>query len=150
MSKRKDLTTRLEENEAAFRRWQSRLTRAANKLRKLDQEHRRLLREMKRPLPADKPDRVRQEDVQAAPQPVNVDAPKLHEDLSIPEFLRRGLAAQVAVDDEVAKARIRAEIDDKKKRKTAGRIAKLKAQQSGETRKMPLAGKAALAKIMSG
>src|SRR5262249_42233525 len=40
--------------------------------------------------------------------------------------------------DEAAKTQIAAEQADLKKRKTTGRIAKLKANQSGETKQMPL------------
>jgi hypothetical protein len=60
-------------------------------------------------------------------------------DTSIPSFLRRS-------PDPAAEA-IRAEQAEARRLKATGRIAKLKAQKSGETRKMPLTGKAALAAI---
>jgi hypothetical protein len=60
-------------------------------------------------------------------------------DTSIPSFLRRS-------PNPVAEA-IKVEQAETKRLKAQGRIAKMKAKQSGETRKMPLTGKAALAAI---
>jgi hypothetical protein len=68
-----------------------------------------------------------------------------HDDLGIPAFLRR----QSKADADVA-AEIKAEQAAVSKAKAAGRIAKMKAKKSGETRKMPLTGKAALALINEG
>jgi hypothetical protein len=68
-------------------------------------------------------------------------APK--DDLSVPTFLQR--AKNPA--DEVAKAEILAAQAEHKKRKAVSRTAKRKAAAKGETRKMPLSGKAALAYI---
>ena len=65
-------------------------------------------------------------------------------DLDIPTFLRRS-AKDAAVADQ-----IKAEQASVKKAKAAGRIAKMKAKKSGETRKMPLTGKAALDLINNG
>src|SRR5262245_48232055 len=79
----------------------------------------------------------------------------------IPDFLVRkaahapGPGARAAADAMVdvidRDAQVRAEIErEQAERKTAkarGRIAKMKAQRSGETRRMPLQGKAALAAI---
>lgn len=65
-------------------------------------------------------------------------------DLDIPTFLRRS-----AKDEATAEA-IKAEQASVKKAKAAGRIAKMKAKKSGETRKMPLTGKAALDLINNG
>jgi hypothetical protein len=45
---------------------------------------------------------------------------------------------------------IAAEQAETKKKKAQGRIAKMKAKKSGETRKMPLTGKAALEAIRNG
>jgi hypothetical protein len=70
-------------------------------------------------------------------------------DSGIPEFLRRGQAAQAAADKVIADS-IREEQAAKKKAKASGRIAKMKAKQSGETKKMPLSGKAALDAIRNG
>jgi hypothetical protein len=55
-------------------------------------------------------------------------------DGGIPAFLKR---------DKLAAAEIKAEVVDKKKRKARGRIAKLLATKSGETKRMPLAGREA-------
>jgi hypothetical protein len=55
-------------------------------------------------------------------------------DGGIPEFLQR---------DKAIAAEIKAEVDDRKKRKTRGRVAKMLAKKSGETTKMPLAGREA-------
>jgi cytochrome P450 len=67
-------------------------------------------------------------------------------DTGIPDFLRRGQAAQKAVDEVIAD-QIREEQAAAKTAKARGRIATLKAKKSGETKKMPLTGKAALAAI---
>lgn len=86
----------------------------------------------------------------------------------VESFVARGIAAQSAVDDaipeflertgrakdEAARAEIEAEQADKKKRSAERRIAKIKigqeikrAELTGQRRKMPLTGKAALAAI---
>jgi hypothetical protein len=75
--------------------------------------------------------------------PVNV----ARDDLGIPDFLRR----QGRTDADIAAAdAIKAEQAAVAKAKAAGRFAKIKAKKSGETRKMPLTGKAALALINEG
>jgi hypothetical protein len=61
--------------------------------------------------------------------------------LDIPAFLRRDQK------DAAARAEIEATNAERKKRKTIARIAKMKAKDAGELRKMPLTGKAALAAI---
>jgi hypothetical protein len=73
------------------------------------------------------------------------------QDDDIPGFLRRGMAAQKAVDDITARAEIEAAQATEKKRKDARRIEKIKivqeikdAELTGKRRKMPLAGRAAL------
>lgn len=71
------------------------------------------------------------------------------DNLDIPGFLRRGAAAQKAADTAVAEA-IKAEQAERKTAKARGRIATLKAKQSGAMRAMPLTGKAALEKIRAG
>lgn len=65
-------------------------------------------------------------------------------DLDIPVYLRR---APVHAGDEAAIAEITAQMEERQKSKARGRIAKMKAKQSGELGKMPLQGKAALAAI---
>ena len=66
-----------------------------------------------------------------------------HDDLGIPAFLQRKKLDPVA-------EQIMAEQEATKKAKAVGRIAKMKAKKSGETRKMPLTGKAALDLINNG
>ena len=65
------------------------------------------------------------------------------EDNGIPDFLRRPKLDPVA-------EQIKAEQAETKKKKAAGRIAKMKAKKSGETKKMPLTGRAALDAIRNG
>jgi len=67
-------------------------------------------------------------------------------DLSIPEFLKRGPTPK----DVEARAEIEAAQAERKAVKTKARIAKLKAQQAGETRRMPLTGRDALKRIREG
>ena len=74
---------------------------------------------------------------------------KVLADSGIPEFLRRGQAAQKAVDEVIAD-QIREEQAATKKKKAQGRIATMKAKKAGETKKMPLTGKAALDAIRNG
>jgi hypothetical protein len=62
--------------------------------------------------------------------------------LDIPDFLRRQSSPEAE--------QIKAEQAAVKKAKAAGRIAKMKAKKSGETRKMPVSGKAALDLIRNG
>jgi len=73
--------------------------------------------------------------------------------LAIPEFLKRGVAKEFdrlkeekAAEQAVADS-IRAEQAERKKLKARGRIATMKAKQSGATKRMPLTGKAALAAL---
>ena len=74
---------------------------------------------------------------------------KVLADSGIPEFLRRGQAAQKAADAVIAD-QIREEQAATKKKKAQGRIATMKAKKAGETKKMPLTGKAALDAIRNG
>jgi len=85
-------------------------------------------------------------------------APKQPEDLSIPDFLQRGQAAQKAANDAADAAdqrlndllianEIREEQANRKTAKARGRIATMKAKQAGDTKRMPLTGKAALAAL---
>lgn len=76
--------------------------------------------------------------VKAASDPVRGDG----SNLDIPDFLRRQSSPEAE--------QIKAEQTATKKAKAAGRIAKMKAKKSGETRKMPVSGKAALDLIRNG
>lgn len=74
----------------------------------------------------------------------------LHGDdqLEIPDFLRRaGNIGKMTPADLAAMAAIDAEQKERKRTKSTNRIATMKAKQSGETRRMPLEGRAALAAI---
>jgi hypothetical protein len=102
--------------------------------------------------PVEEPPTIRQ----AAPMGMCNDGEVVVEP-DIPEFLRRGIAAQKAVDDVMAAQEIEREIAAKKKTKAAHRIEKLKISQeikqaelTGQRRKMPLTGKEALAAIRAG
>jgi hypothetical protein len=136
---------KLQRVEASLVRWHRRLSRAATAIKKLDAQRRRLLVKRAEPvkaLPAPKPLAIE------APKPVALPALKTPPTVEltagsedIPAFLRRSspvdAVAQGMLDEQA----------DLKKRKARGRIAKLKATQAGETKKMPLTGKAALAAI---
>ena len=63
----------------------------------------------------------------------------------IPDFLRRSKAAEDR--DAKVRAEIEAEVAARKAAKTKARIAKMKANLSDETRRMPLTGRAALKRI---
>lgn len=64
---------------------------------------------------------------------------------AIPDFLRR--TAEAKAKDAGAAEAIRRELAERKTAKARGRIAKMKAVQAGDTKRMPLTGKAALAAI---
>ena len=66
-------------------------------------------------------------------------------DDDVPDFLRR--KAEGDAKDAAARAELLAEQSGRKKNKDRARIEKLKASQAGDTKKMPLSGKAALAAI---
>lgn len=140
---------KLQRVEASLVRWHRRLSRAANAVKKLDAQRRRLLVKKAEPakaLPAPKPLAIE------APKPKVSDVTNIPvTEFPIPDVLEEGIPSflQRKPLDATAKT-IVAEQADLKKRKARGRIAKLKATQSGETKKMPLTGKAALAHIRAG
>jgi hypothetical protein len=63
----------------------------------------------------------------------------------IPDFLRRDPVA--AQHDRKVVDRLKTEQEEKRKAKSRGRIARLKADKAGERKTMPLSGKDALKKI---
>lgn len=150
---------KLQRVETSLVRWHRRLSRAANAIKKLDAQRRRLLVKKAEPvkaLPAPKPAAIERPRGHALLSDPKTLGPAIRESIQdqkllsppatagsedIPAFLRRSspvdAVAQAMLDEQA----------DLKKRKARGRIAKLKATQSGETRKMPLTGKAALAAI---
>jgi hypothetical protein len=112
-----DTNTQIEHCNAARERWQRRLTRAVNAIKRIDAKVKRLQRK-------------------AAAKPV-VEAKPDYND--IPAMLDRR--------DQIAADKIRADQAEHKRAKALGRIARLKADKSGARKQMPLEGKAALAAI---
>ena len=137
---------KLDHVTAAITRWQSRLRRAMRMLEKLEKQKKRIEKAATNP-PKPKPrapslaETIMRELAAPDPTPVKMPQPKpvAEIDTSIPAFLQRKL-------DPVAE-QIKTEQAEIKKKKALGRIATMKAKKSGETRKMPLTGKAALAAI---
>jgi hypothetical protein len=127
----------IEQNAAAIKRWQSRLKRAVTMLGKLEKQRTRLLRAK----PVSVTPRVTlKAPVEIAP-PVATPAPlTAMPDTGIPGFLQRKKLDPVA--EQIAQ-----EQKEIKRRKSAGRIATMKAKRAGDLSKMPLTGKAALAAI---
>lgn len=80
---------------------------------------------------------------QYVPPPAEITA--IEDQLEVPEFLRRSIA-RGAPDIEAA-AQIKAEQEEKRLTKSRNRIATMKAKKAGDTKKMPLSGRAALAFI---
>ena len=167
----KTQVNKLEANAMATKRWRTRLKRAMTMLDKLERQRKRLEAAPKVPSAKAAPsvpeksmpwcercgsyhyrttphiepivNEVIEDLSKPAPPPPSLDT-------AIPDFLKRGIAAQKAVDDIIAAEQIKAEQAEAKKQKTAGRIAKMKAVKSGDTKKMPLTGKAALEMIRNG
>ena len=144
--------------DASIKRWKTRMKRAMTMIEKLEKRRKRIATKS---APA-KPLTTGSSYMPVSPEPGNagtvkvtlVDPDKkaydeawrqtLPPDTGIPEFLRRGAAAQAAVNDVIAAEEIKAEQATKAKAKAAGRIAKMKAKKAGDLKKMPLSGKAAL------
>ena len=158
----------LESNAAALKRWRTRFSRAVRMVQKLEQQQKRLMAAtIKRDLatvyrpPASPICSIAKSDpereaaapkMESAPDPKQVGErieQKVDHDLDIPSFLKRGQAAQKAVDEIIAD-QIKAEQAETRKKKAAGRIAKMKAKKAGDLKKMPLTGKAALDIIRNG
>lgn len=150
MSKRR---TTLADIEAAINRWETRLFRSVNALRKLRQQRKRIvdpawMKECdsflaEHPRPADATVSVMGVKVPIADEgkPLTELPPEPADDLAIPTFLKRSPA------DVAAAAEIKAGIENRKAAKARANAAKRKAQAKGELRKMPLQGAAALAYI---
>ena len=135
-----DRIIEIEKIMASIKRWKSRLKRAMTAIEKLDRKLRRL---EAKPVAPKVDLKVKQ------PEPMHHDAFVPRGDLAatadvgdMPDFLKRGMAADKAAADQ-----IRAEQEALKKAKGKGRIEKMKAKARGDLKKMPLTGKAALAAI---
>jgi hypothetical protein len=132
----------IEHLDASITRWKSRLRRAMTAIDKLEKQRKRLIarealavapplaKAVVKPQPASP----------VAPPP----APVIPVSDDIPAFLRHQSEPSPIADQ------IRQEQAETKKKKATGRIAKMKAKQSGETKRMPLSGKAALDAIRNG
>jgi hypothetical protein len=134
----------IEHLDASIGRWKTRLKRAITMIDKLERQRKRLAKAVAsppatavRPEPAPVVVKVTSHPV-ANPDNVKLTFEPVTDE--IPAFLRRQSPDPVA-------EQIRTEIAETKRKKAAGRIAKMKAKKSGETKRMPLTGKAALAAI---
>ena len=148
----------IESLDASLARWKTRLKRAVTMIDKLEKQRKRMAKAATKPktLPAGVHAKIVDTTVMqmAAPDPTpvkgdlgnlsTVDKLKAAEiDTGIPAFLRRK-------EPDPVTEQIKAEQAETKKKKAQGRIAKMKAKQSGETKKMPLTGRAALDAIRNG
>jgi len=135
-------TMTLEHIDYSISRWKTRLKRAMTAIDKLEKQRKRILKAQAdlavAPPLAKAVERGLQAGVQPLPPAPRAPVPPKTDD-DIPSFLRRS-------PDPVAEA-IKVEQAETKRLKAQGRIAKMKAKQSGETKRMPLTGKAALAAI---
>jgi hypothetical protein len=147
-------TETIEHLDASIARWKTRLKRAVTMIDKLEKKRKRLAA---KPVKTEKvvvfePEPMVKVTSHPVANPNNVKLtfePVKDANLDIPEFLRRGQAAQKAADAVIAD-QIKAEQAATKTAKARGRIATMKAKKAGETKKMPLTGKAALDAIRNG
>lgn len=138
----------IETVDIAIKRWETKLTRAMRQLSKLRLQRMRLKKRAEQPKVTVRasvsahPTVDSETTLGALPPPEAKPTPMID---GIPEFLQRTPQAEAvkAVLDE-GTALLKAEIEDTKKRKTKGRIEKMKAKARGDLKKMPLSGKAAL------
>jgi hypothetical protein len=150
MSSKQDVTKQLAKVEADIVRWQRRVRRAVNAVTRLGKQKDRLLKRIATVVPVTAP---RTEPVVTpAPKPptpaVAPAAAASADRLDIPGFLQR--TAEGKAKDDAAAAQIKADQAETAKRRKAGQDTRRKATNRGETRKMPLTGKAALAAIRAG
>ena len=137
----------LEHVRAARQRWQTRLTRAVNAIRKLDATERLLLKKAAEPAverrasPAPASSAVETDHLNERQFERFVEAQPAAAADDIPTFLRRKPLSDA---DKAAAEAIKAAAAERAKKKKAGQAATRKAKLSGETRRMPLTGKAAL------
>jgi hypothetical protein len=147
----------IEHLDASIARWKTRLKRAVTMIDKLEKQRKRVAKAAAAPprkLPEPVADqiagyhrdqseaeRIKRGALPSKPEPMP--EPKPERNLDIPAFLRRQTPDPVA-------EQIKAEQAETKKKKARGRIEKMKAKQSGDTKKMPLTGRAALDAIRNG
>jgi hypothetical protein len=152
-------TVTIEAVDAKLKRWKTRFARAVTEIAKLERQRKRLLAKptprAPRPwahadladLPATLGPAIREaaQEAPKAAEPVRSlqEADKLH----IPAFLARG---KIDSGDQETISQIKTEQAETKKAKARGRIEKMKAVKRGDTKKMPLTGKAALDHIRNG
>lgn len=130
---------RLQQLEVTIERWGRKLEaadrtvqRSVRMITKLQRQRQRLQKAMAKP-PAVKPTQV--ESVQPLPKAIIEEARATADEPAIPTFLQRPFNPYEAEQREAKRAKSRV------------RIEKMKAGQSGDTKKMPLQGKEALAAI---
>lgn len=142
---------KLSANAEAIKRWERKATRALNALTKLRKQRARLERQNLRSAmleqgvngsALDTAVEVATKAIEAASVAKPVDNPD--EFLAIPGFLKRSKADQEAMD------KAQAERDERAKLKAKGQAETRKAKRSGDTKKMPLTGRAALEAIRGG
>lgn len=128
------------------------LVRYETRIKSLRRQAQRLERAMAQPVTA-KPLPVPQP-VAPAPAPLTpqqvADVKESRDalDKAIPDFLARKRSADQR--DKIARQAIEAEQAERKKNKARVRIETMKAKQRGDTKRMPLSGRAALAAINAG
>lgn len=142
------LTAQREGCIASLVRYEGRLKIAQRKLERLKRACRKALEQVTAAAQMPKPTVAEAPKPEAAkvetPPPVEANT----DELDIPGFLRRSKEADKK--DAEAAAAIRQEQADLKKAKARGRVETMKAKQRGDTRKMPLTGRAALEAIRQG
>lgn len=163
---RMETTMTLDQIERSLERLRSRLYRTVNKINKLEKAQKRLKqkqaeadfchcaaepkphkphRAQPRYEPATLPQAIENNRTIAETKSGMSVIQSALDDLTIPAALKRTNAK-----DEAVKAEILTQQEAAKKIKTQARISKLKAAKAGDTKRMPLQGKAALAKIREG
>src|SRR3974390_2879151 len=140
---------------ASLKRWRSRMVRAANVVNKLELALRRIeKREAEEPKPKALPPPIKETAalLPPSPSPVAEIPPQPHRPPPISEATKKEWQALNSAmraaffggktKDDQAANELRNQIVERKKAKARGRVAKLKAKQAGELKRMPLSGKA--------
>jgi hypothetical protein len=122
----------LEQIERSLEKLRSRLYRTVNKIHMLEKAERRIRRRM---------------ELEATPKSEPVVTPPATLDIKEQPWIKSASRGNLTEADKAAIAGIEAAQAERKAAKTTARIAKLKASKAGDTKRMPLTGKAALAAI---